>query len=74
MKLHELADRPGGAQEALRIGRGIGSGTGKTGWSAAARVQTARSGVRIKGFEGRPDAAPSPAAQARLQNAAFALS
>ena len=51
MKLHELADRPGARQKRHRIGRGIGSGCGKTG-GRGGKGQTARSGVRIKGFEG----------------------
>jgi large subunit ribosomal protein L15 len=51
MKLYELADRPGARKKRTRIGRGIGSGTGKTG-GRGGKGQTARSGVRIKGFEG----------------------
>jgi large subunit ribosomal protein L15 len=51
MKLHELAGRPGHRQTRKRIGRGIGSGKGKTG-GRGGKGQTARSGVRIKGFEG----------------------
>jgi large subunit ribosomal protein L15 len=51
MKLHELADRPGARKTGKRIGRGIGSGKGKTG-GRGGKGQTARSGVRIKGFEG----------------------
>jgi large subunit ribosomal protein L15 len=51
MKLHELADRPGARKKRLRIGRGIGSGMGKTG-GRGGKGQTARAGVRIKGFEG----------------------
>jgi large subunit ribosomal protein L15 len=51
MKLHELSDRPGARKKRARIGRGIGSGTGKTG-GRGGKGQTARSGVRIKGFEG----------------------
>ena len=51
MKLHELADRPGARKKKSRIGRGIGSGTGKTG-GRGGKGQTARAGVRIKGFEG----------------------
>jgi large subunit ribosomal protein L15 len=51
MKLHELADRPGARKKRARIGRGIGSGMGKTG-GRGGKGQTARSGVRIKGFEG----------------------
>jgi large subunit ribosomal protein L15 len=51
MKLNELANRPGARKKRSRIGRGIGSGTGKTG-GRGGKGQTARSGVRIKGFEG----------------------
>ena len=51
MKLHEISDRPGARKKRVRIGRGIGSGTGKTG-GRGGKGQTARSGVRIKGFEG----------------------
>jgi large subunit ribosomal protein L15 len=51
MKLHELADRPGARKNRARIGRGIGSGMGKTG-GRGGKGQTARSGARIKGFEG----------------------
>ena len=51
MKLHELSDRPGARKKRSRIGRGIGSGTGKTG-GRGGKGQTARSGVHIKGFEG----------------------
>ena len=51
MKLNEIADRPGSRKDRMRIGRGIGSGKGKTG-GRGGKGQTARSGVRIKGFEG----------------------
>ena len=51
MKLNQLADRPGARKSRTRIGRGIGSGKGKTG-GRGGKGQTARSGVRIKGFEG----------------------
>jgi large subunit ribosomal protein L15 len=51
MKLHELRDRPGARKRRLRIGRGIGSGMGKTG-GRGGKGQTARAGARIKGFEG----------------------
>src|SRR5437868_12541950 len=51
MNLHELADRPGARKKRTRIGRGIGSGCGKTG-GRGGKGQTARTGVRIKGFEG----------------------
>ena len=51
MKLNEIADRPGSRKDCMRIGRGIGSGKGKTG-GRGGKGQTARSGVAIKGFEG----------------------
>jgi large subunit ribosomal protein L15 len=51
MKLNQVADRPGARKTRQRIGRGIGSGVGKTG-GRGGKGQTARSGVRIKGFEG----------------------
>ena len=51
MKLNQIADRPGARKNRMRIGRGIGSGMGKTG-GRGGKGQTARSGVRIKGFEG----------------------
>jgi large subunit ribosomal protein L15 len=51
MKLNEIAPRPGAKKKRFRIGRGIGSGAGKTG-GRGGKGQTARSGVRIKGFEG----------------------
>ena len=51
MKLNQLAGRPGSSQARTRVGRGIGSGKGKTG-GRGGKGQTARSGVRIKGFEG----------------------
>jgi large subunit ribosomal protein L15 len=51
MKLNQIADRPGARKARMRIGRGIGSGKGKTG-GRGGKGQTARSGVSIKGFEG----------------------
>ena len=51
MKLNEIADKPGARQTRMRIGRGIGSGKGKTG-GRGGKGQTARAGVAIKGFEG----------------------
>src|SRR5215204_5600736 len=51
MKLNQIADRPGARKNRVRIGRGIGSGVGKTG-GRGGKGQTARSGVAIKGFEG----------------------
>src|ERR1041384_5832823 len=51
MKLNQIADRPGARKNRMRVGRGIGSGMGKTG-GRGGKGQTARSGVAIKGFEG----------------------
>src|ERR671931_883148 len=51
MKLDQLRDNPGARKTRIRVGRGIGSGKGKTG-GRGGKGQTARSGVRIKGFEG----------------------
>ena len=51
MRLQELSGPAGARKVRKRIGRGIGSGTGKTG-GRGGKGQTARSGVRIKGFEG----------------------
>jgi large subunit ribosomal protein L15 len=51
MKLNEIADNPGASKARMRIGRGIGSGKGKTG-GRGVKGQKARSGVSIKGFEG----------------------
>ena len=51
MKLNEIADNPGATKNRKRIGRGIGSGKGKTG-GRGVKGQKSRSGVAIKGFEG----------------------
>jgi large subunit ribosomal protein L15 len=51
MKLSEIADNSGARKKRMRVGRGIGSGKGKTS-GRGGKGQTARSGVRIKGFEG----------------------
>ena len=51
MKLSDIADNAGSRKKRMRVGRGIGSGTGKTA-GRGGKGQTARSGVRIKGFEG----------------------
>jgi len=51
MKLNQLSDNAGARKDAKRVGRGIGSGTGKTAGSGH-KGQKARSGVAIKGFEG----------------------
>ncbi|MEO1492513.1 MAG: 50S ribosomal protein L15 [Pseudomonadota bacterium] len=51
MKLNELSDNPGAAKKKKRVGRGPGSGIGKTG-GRGIKGQKSRSGVAIKGFEG----------------------
>lgn len=51
MKLNELRDKEGALHSRKRVGRGIGSGTGKTG-GRGVKGQKSRSGVAIKGFEG----------------------
>jgi large subunit ribosomal protein L15 len=51
MKLNEIGDNPGAHHRAKRLGRGIGSGKGKTS-GRGGKGQTARSGVALNGFEG----------------------
>src|SRR5450755_2543634 len=51
MKLSDIADNAGSRKKRMRVGRGIGSGKGKTA-GRGGKGQTARSGVRIRGFEG----------------------
>ena len=51
MKLNEIRDNAGSTKNAKRVGRGIGSGRGKTSGSGH-KGQKARSGVSINGFEG----------------------
>ncbi|HVL79341.1 MAG TPA: 50S ribosomal protein L15 [Sphingomicrobium sp.] len=51
MKLNELRDNQGARKERTRVGRGIGSGTGKTA-GRGQKGQKSRSGVSIYGFEG----------------------
>ena len=51
MKLNEIKDNIGSTRSRKRIGRGIGSGTGKTSGKGH-KGQKSRSGVSIKGFEG----------------------
>ena len=51
MKLNEISDNPGADYRAKRVGRGIGSGKGKTA-ARGGKGQTARSGVALNGFEG----------------------
>ncbi len=51
MKLNEIKDREGATHAKKRVGRGIGSGSGKTG-GRGVKGQKSRSGVAINGFEG----------------------
>ena len=51
MKLNEIKDNEGARHRKMRVGRGIGSGKGKTS-GRGGKGQTARTGVRINGFEG----------------------
>ncbi len=72
MKLHELRDNPGSRQQRTRVGRGIGSGKGKTG-GRGGKGQTARSGVSIKGFEGGQMPLHRRLPKRGFRNTAFAL-
>ena len=51
VKLNDLRDNPGATKERIRVGRGIGSGKGKTG-GRGVKGQKSRTGVAIKAFEG----------------------
>ncbi len=51
MKLDEIRDNPGARKKRMRVGRGIGSGKGKTA-GRGVKGQKARTGVAVKGFEG----------------------
>ena len=51
MRLNQLSDNPGSRKARMRVGRGIGSGKGKTA-GRGGKGQTARTGVAINGFEG----------------------
>ena len=51
MKLNEIQDNEGSTKNRKRVGRGIGSGSGKTG-GRGVKGQSSRSGVAINGFEG----------------------
>lgn len=51
MKLNELKNNPGATKDRIRVGRGIGSGKGKTG-GRGVKGQKSRSGVAVNGFEG----------------------
>ena len=51
IKINELRDNPGARKGRVRVGRGIGSGLGKTS-GRGQKGQKSRSGVAVKGFEG----------------------
>lgn len=51
MKLNELKPAPGSVKQRKRVGRGVGSGKGKTG-GRGVKGQKSRSGVALNGFEG----------------------
>ena len=51
MKLNGIKDNEGSKKARIRVGRGIGSGKGKTG-GRGVKGQKARTGVAVKGFEG----------------------
>src|SRR6201995_3997233 len=72
MKLNEIAPKYGARKKRFRIGRGIGSGAGKTG-GRGGKGQTARSGVRIKGFEGGQMPMHRRLPKRGFKNTAFAL-
>src|ERR1700723_3189846 len=72
MKLSDIADNAGSSKKRMRVGRGIGSGKGKTA-GRGGKGQTARSGVRIKGFEGGQMPLHRRLPKRGFRNTAFAL-
>src|SRR5216683_6352235 len=72
MKLSDIADNAGSRKKRMRVGRGIGSGKGKTA-GRGGKGQTARSGVRIKGFEGGQMPLHRRLPKRGFKNTAFAL-
>jgi large subunit ribosomal protein L15 len=72
MKLNQIADNAGSRKNRMRVGRGIGSGMGKTG-GRGGKGQTARSGVRIKGFEGGQMPLHRRLPKRGFRNTAFAI-
>ena len=72
MKLNEIADNEGSRKKRMRVGRGIGSGKGKQA-GRGGKGQTARSGVRIKGFEGGQMPLHRRLPKRGFRNTAFAL-
>ena len=72
MRLNQLADNAGARKSRMRVARGIGSGKGKTA-GRGGKGQTARSGVRIKGFEGGQMPMHRRLPKRGFRNTAFAL-
>src|SRR3954468_16410709 len=70
MKLNEIRDNPGAHYRYKRVGRGIGSGKGKTS-GRGGKGQTARSGVAINGFEGGPTPRHRPLPKRAFNNKIF---
>ena len=73
MKLSDIADNAGSRKNRMRIGRGIGSGMGKTG-GRGGKGQTARTGYRNKGFEGGQMPLHRRLPKRGFRNTPFALS
>ena len=65
MKLNDIRDNDGATKDRMRVGRGIGSGKGKTGGPRREGSEGPHR-RRHQGLRGRPDAAPPPPAEARL--------
>ena len=72
MKLNEIRDNPGAHYRAKRVGRGIGSGKGKTS-GRGGKGQTARTGVALNGFEGGQTPLHRRLPKRGFRNTAFAL-
>ena len=72
MKLNEIRDKAGSRTKRLRVGRGIGSGVGKTS-GRGGKGQTARSGVALNGFEGGPTPLYRRMPKRGFRNTAFQL-
>ena len=70
MKLNELRDNPGARTRRTRVGRGIGSGKGKTS-GRGGKGQTARTGVALAGFEGGQTPIYSRMPKRGFRNTAF---
>lgn len=72
MKLNQIRDNRGATQAPKRVGRGIGSGLGKTS-GRGGKGQTARSGVALNGFEGGQTPIYRRLPKRGFRNTAFAL-